>query len=602
MVDTLFVPKTYGNCADPFLTLGLANLVEFAQRQTGNTPALQLIDAGSQYRLQLQDPLNLDAIAHLDYANPFPPVAGAKTQNKDKLPSQTPIFNTVEHGETRKQYRNYCYERRGRPEWSEDAPKPPDPRTQNGVLLTSMRHDRNHNRLWLESWQLRDNYGILLSTIFRAYSQPNPDLETTPSDRAAKWFKQATGVKLPTSASAVKIYQPTAVEGVSRIKADGTAFKSQNEDWLNLWLIASGFFHFGLSERIKIAEGTYDWRTVALRPQDISFAAYRSVLDRLRWYNPPGGGHGIARFDAELVLRFVGELLDYHAAKTQTEDSNRLDIWNRRVDRVVSGFSGTHFGSKGQVYGVKGIFSLGLPGWIRPQNSDDLHDYQAIIEEHLAVIRGLSAEENAELLNTYRDFIAGDRLSAFFPFQVSYADYLVKKLADPNSRNPRQFSTTGLDLMSKQDIRFTQITQDPSFLRIAKAINQATVYAGKVRTQNGEIELDWQRNYGLAQQLIGQSGSKKDFVCAIADFLAKYEHENLRISEQLQKENKPLKRVWTTKADLDRLIELIDEFDTVLVANLLVAYGYARWTKPKPEKDGQPESEHDEIEVTPDDF
>jgi hypothetical protein len=133
--------------------------------------------------------------------------------------------------------------------------------------------------------------------------------------------------------------------------------------------------------------------------------------------------------------------------------------------------------------------------------------------------------------------------------------------------------------MTKKEQSFTRITKDPSFLRIAKAINQATVFAGKVQTKKGLIELDWQRNYGLAQQLSSQSGSKKDFISAVTDFLAKYEHENLRLSEQLQKDKKRLMRVWPTKEDLDRLIELVEEFDTVLVANLLIAYGYAKWTK-----------------------
>jgi len=97
--------------------------------------------------------------------------------------------------------------------------------------------------------------------------------------------------------------------------------------------------------------------------------------------------------------------------------------------------------------------------------------------------------------------------------------------------------------------------------------------------------------------LSGQSGSKKDFLIEIADFLAKYEHENLRLSEQLLKDGKPLKRVWTTKQDLDRLIELVEDFDAVLVANLLIAYGYARWTKPKDveleDKDADVSSEQD---------
>ncbi len=92
--------------------------------------------------------------------------------------------------------------------------------------------------------------------------------------------------------------------------------------------------------------------------------------------------------------------------------------------------------------------------------------------------------------------------------------------------------------------------------------------------------------------LSSQSGSKKDFVCAITDFLAKYEHENLRISEKLAKDGKVLKRIWTKKEDLDRLIELIEENDHVLVANLLIAYGYAKWnTKTEPTTETTQEEE-----------
>ncbi|HAG79688.1 MAG TPA: hypothetical protein DCL61_00655, partial [Cyanobacteria bacterium UBA12227] len=248
------------------------------------------------------------------------------------------------------------------------------------------------------------------------------------------------------------------------------------------------------------------------------------------------------------------------------------------INHFVSGFTGTHFGQKGQVYGVKELFNLGLPGWIQPTNSNELVDYHLVLNEHLAVISSLSTEEgHSELLAAYRDFITSNTIRKFFPFQVSYADYVIKRLADSKARPPRLLSVFGLNLMTKKE--FSQITQDPSFLRIAKAINQATVFAGKVQTKKGLIELDWQRNYGLAQQLSSQSGSKKDFISAITDFLAKYEHENLRLSERLHGTEKRLMRVWPTKEDLDRLIELVEEFDTVLVANLLIAYGYAKWTK-----------------------
>ncbi|MBA3923964.1 MAG: hypothetical protein H0X31_20625, partial [Nostocaceae cyanobacterium] len=69
-----------------------------------------------------------------------------------------------------------------------------------------------------------------------------------------------------------------------------------------------------------------------------------------------------------------------------------------------------------------------------------------------------------------------------------------------------------------------------------------------------------------------------------------------RISEQLQKEGKHLKRIWINKEDLDKLVELVENYDTVLVANLLIAYGYARWSKAKPEESAE-KSLEDETEI-----
>ncbi len=578
MIESLFVGKKFGSYADTFLMLGLALLAEYALNKTQQSTLIQLIDEGTRYRIQFKKPVNLEPIALLSYTNPFPPVCGKKT-DRSKLPPETPIFDVVEQSEIRKLYREYLYQNHAAVETGEDTPKPPHPSTQNGAILTSMRHDKNHNELWLHGWEQRDNYGVLVASIFKAFSQEKPSTVETETEQVANLFKQATRCQLPTLASAVKVYFPTAIQGVNRVKADGNKFDSQKADWLSLWLIANGLFTFGISERIKISDRTFDWRVTALEPKDISLTKYREVLNHLRQYNPPGGGHGIARFDVELVLRFCQSLLNYHQAQASAQSEDEFEIWES-VNNFVSSFTGTHFGQKGQVYGVKEVFTLGLPGWISPSNSSELIDYHLVLNEHLAVISSLSTEENhSELLAAYRDFITGNNLRKFFPFQVSYADYVLKRLADTKARPPRLFSVPGLNLMIKKEHSFTQITKDPSFLRIAKAINQATVFAGKVQTKKGLIELEWQRNYGLAQQLSSQSGSKKDFISAVTDFFAKYEHENLRLSEQLQKDKKRLMRVWPTKDDLDRLIELVEDFDTVLVANLLIAYGYAKWTK-----------------------
>lgn len=580
MVESLWVPKRFGTYADTFLMLGLAQIAEAALSDSGQPAEMQLLDEGSAYRITLSQSANLDAIANLPYFDVFRPVAGAKTDTS-KLPKQASIYDVVAASDRRKLYKEVQIQRRqGKdlPNLAEDIPEP-DPNTQNAVILTSMRHDRNHNGLWIDAWDLKERFGGLIAALLEAFAEPNPAFAI--SDQVQAAFQRRTGQKLPGQASAVKVYLPTSVQGVNRLKADTNKVDSQKTNWLSLWLIAGGFFEFALSERIKIAEGSYDWRVVALAPKDISLNRYRQALNKLRVHNAPGGGHGIARFDAELALNLASSLLEYHPAKETASKARTRRSQRRAVNELVKDFDGTHFGSKGQVYGVKEVFSLGLPNWVAPATFSEVVDCQTVLQEHLGVVRSLSVEAgHSELLNAYRDFITG-RLPQFFPFQVRYAEYVIRQLADANARPPRLFTVDGLNLMIQKESDFQAIVQNPSFLRVAKAINQATVFAGKVRTKEGTIDLPWERQYGLAQKLSNYAGSKTDFVGAIAEFLAKYEHENLRIAEQLQKEGKTLRRVWTTKADLDGLIALLDEHNTALVANLLIAYGYARWTKPK---------------------
>jgi hypothetical protein len=573
MIDTLIVAKSYNNYADTFRMLGLAKLIADALGEIGKSPRIQLIDEGTQYRIQLHKAIDLDALSRIPYFNPFPPVVGAKT-NRDGIPAETPYFDVVAETEKRKLYREYLYQTGSKKQWTEETPPPPNAKTQNGAILVSLRHERNHNDLWMDSWQLKENFGELLLYTIQKFST-NP---------------RKTNLSIPDQANAVKIYLPNTVQGVNRTKADTNTVGSQKAEWLDLWLIANGFFNFALAERIKIAEGTYDWRVVALEPKDISLKLYTTVLDELRSKNPPGGGHGVPRFDVELVIGICLKLLEKHSAKARDYPEDPDSFYDKPVNEFIGRFKGTHFNSKGQVYGVKDVFSLGLPYWIRPENYPELQEYIALLSEHLEVIKTLTVEEgHSDLLSSYRDFITGTTIRQFFPFQRRYADYVVRRLAE--GKYTRLFTKQGLDTMTKNDIEVTKITTDLSFLRIARAINQATVYAGEVRTKEGTQRLEWDRNYGLAQLLSTQSGSKRDFIIAITDFLAKYEAENLRLQEKLLKQGKPLTRVWPKKEDIDRLLQIIEDNDHVLVANLLIAYGYASWAGEGKKDTNTPEEE-----------
>ncbi|MBA3921455.1 MAG: hypothetical protein H0X31_07055 [Nostocaceae cyanobacterium] len=226
MIDCLFVPKKFGGYADTCLMLGLAQLAEYALRETKQKSEIQLIDGGTHYRIQFKKAVNLESIAKLLYTNPFPVVRGQKT-DISKIPLETEPFDTVKQSEIRKLYRDYLFQQHFKTENREEPPTPPHPSTQNGVLLTSMRHDRNHNDLWQGSWQLQAHYGVLIAALFQGFGQENGGTELV-----ADLFKKATDCKLPDAASAVKVYLPTSVQGVNRVKADSNKVDSQKADWL----------------------------------------------------------------------------------------------------------------------------------------------------------------------------------------------------------------------------------------------------------------------------------------------------------------------------------------------------------------------------------
>lgn len=587
MGTTLRVPKQFNTCADICRMLGLANLIERALSIAQMKKELQLKDTGTHYEINLSIDVDLDEIAKLSYFDAFPLVYGQKT-NTENLPlEQTTAFNVALHGEQRKRYLDWKYQQRIKKVEILEEIVPPDARTQNGSILLTLRHESNHNALWLDLWNIREHFGVFLMALLQGFST-FPD---NASEFVAEYFKQQTGVKLPTQASAVKLYFPTSVQGVSRIKADGNAFSSQKADWLDTWLIAAGVFQYALAERVKVSDTAFDWRLVVLEPQEITLDEYSKVLNQLRQYDPPSGSHGVAKFDAELTLKFTKELLNYYPVSSVPTETRKRKYSKKSVKDRVKGYKGIHFNSKGQVYGVKDIFSFGLPSWISPQTEVDKVTYQKILDEHLWIVNHLAQNDGTtELLAVYRDFITTDNLPRFFRFSANYGDYLTRELANKEAKRPPQFSMQGLEIMVKniqkdsdeRDWSITDITQNPGFLRIAQAINSATVYAGTVRDAQGkEKETGWERIYGLAQRLSSQSGSKKEFITELTAFLASYENENLRIDEKLQQEGKP-RRIWVKKEDLDQLITLIDDkrFGCALVANLLIAYGYAKgWGK-----------------------
>ena len=131
MIKALYVPKSYGTYSDTCLMLGLACLAEYALGATGQKQGMQLIEEGTCYRIQFNKPMDLSKIESVSYFDLFPIVVGAKTKI-EKIPEEVHRFSTVENSQARSLFK--ALPREIREKWREDAPDPPDQRTQNGTI------------------------------------------------------------------------------------------------------------------------------------------------------------------------------------------------------------------------------------------------------------------------------------------------------------------------------------------------------------------------------------------------------------------------------------------------------------------------------------
>lgn len=114
------------------------------------------------------------------------------------------------------------------------------------------------------------------------------------------------------------------------------------------------------------------------------------------------------------------------------------------------------------------------------------------------------------------------------------------------------------------------ILEDPGFRRIAEAIRRSTVSLQYQKSHGGD--LLYEIRYGLGDKLLRHAQYADEFAAELSRFIQSYNEENARKAET----RKQQRRTNITIDDLAAVVRLIDEYGAPTVANLLVAFGYAR--------------------------
>ncbi len=574
-VEVFYVDKVSRTFADNLIAFGLASVVdELLYRQGAANADVAITDCGAYYELTCSPALEIEVI--WDLSDPLCPAKPIRTpKNADTLPPDMPHDMVLDYEADRETVNQY-YAAREKGTGSElalplywEIERAINPLTLPG-----------YNSLVIDWWNLREHQPEALTLLLNLYLH-------TPNDYPAAietWKEQdkTHGWGIKAEATCQQLYNPDQGKGQNKPKADGLSIGNVNGFWLAEWLKVVGFYEAALTRTVR---GAKDRKTFVVAPRKLSFSASRAVMSE---FLKSMSAETSTKFDILAATRYTRTLLEHF----RDEKSPLALLFGREPvqQRVVAGFDTAFYKDLGNATATMNVSFIALPGWVTVESRDDIVLYidpDRGLLSHLEKIARQFDESHSDaftLLQYLRDFVSGDSLSAFFRFTNAFAGYYMGKREQGQYAYPLYTYFIERLVMSTEK-RLAPILESEGFQNIAYAIRQSTVTA-QYRKKQGDRKYDVR--YGLGQELARKARYPETFITALSDFLHKFNAENAQVME---KRPGPYRRSLKT-SDIDEIVWLIDQYGSETVANLLIAYGYAR----VPREDDEIETQANEEE------
>lgn len=573
MTNVFYLEKSIDPFADTLAGHGLAEVVrKVLDRVTGGdgSSPVRLEDCGGYSQIVCDRPINAELIAQVGdqplYL--FPAIETAK--NADSL-GDLPTYMRVSYEAKRDERSAYFDWLNALPNEARiayrkgegDFPDAPDTPYRYWDILRAVNPAAliGYNKLALNWWTAQQALPQVLAILFELYgSLPN---DIAKAVDAWNTLDGEMGWGIGADITALQLFNPGQGKGQNRTKSDRLSMGNVSGFWLVEWLKVVGFYQAALTRRLR----TGDRKSYVLSPRQIN------LLDLSRLMNDfdddMRGSETAIRIDILAALRFTQKLLTY-AEANRSSDLWGLLMKTSRPRNVVSGFHSVFYKDLGNAEATMNLSHIALPGWVEVHSPEDVQLLRTLLEEHERIIYQFdeSHGDEMELLQTYRDFLSGDDLKAFFAFTRAYASFIIGR----RERNlpARQLTTTGLErLLMSENTGFLSIVQNEGFQKVAYAIRQSTVTA-QYRKKQGDRRYDVR--YGLNQELARTAHQPEKFIAALSEFMSKYNAENAQVMEHREG---PYRTSLFTE-DIEQIVWLVDEHGSEVICNLLIAYGYAR--------------------------
>lgn len=590
MTDTskyyLWVDKSTGTFADQLLAFGLA---ETAYRAVGGDVIIE--DVGPALRLTLERPLDQatdEGIAQMGLL---------RFIETDKAPSP-PGVNHINYANERRIESEYFAARAALPKRAarsapDDSALPPtaNPELPIWKLINQMSALSAYNEVvvrWHADRCHWSSYLQLIASIFG--SQPNA-LEAAETEW--KVISKANGLNSKSHVTATQIVNPTMGKGGDAPKANNVAPGNKDSFWIVEYLKFLGAYVAAVPMLVR---GSKDRKTYVPVPVRMTLSRHKAIISSLRqvlWSN------SAVKLDVMAALLYTDTFLQQWKMGNVTEGM----IIPTEPGKFVSGLSVAFYKDMGSALALLNLSQIRLPGWMRVETAAGAERYQELLEEHRRLVQSLEEKKSDEyhLLQSYRDFVSGRDLEAFYDFTAGYAPVLMRRL-DRGEPAP-QLSTENLEVLlmgHDEQQRLKEIIDNPGFQNIATAIRLSTVVPQRQKARKERPLYDIR--YGLGDDLKRKAAYPQELAQAIGDFAHSYNQETM---QKYERSGQQPRRRLITDDDLMQVITLLTTNDSTTVGSLLIAFGYARSVWHGEGKEGaaetpEPQQELQQMEVLPD--
>jgi hypothetical protein len=558
--------------------MGIAQwLKETVKDLTGSAEPIVITNAGTYFAISTPATITPEQIE--DYYTPLgwiatektgPPPPGAQlgTNYEQQRRANTEYFEAL------KQLRKEGLTEKQLPaERKESFPAPPPPAWSIAAIINQMGALNAYNKAVSRWAACRNVYPDLVALIWTMCSGQPHALEAA----EAQWVVLAKQHDLEKKATlpATQVVNPEQGKGANRAKADKLDIGGQDNFWLLEYFKFVGLYQSALPRTVQ---GQKDRKTYILLPsrEGISTRWYDQAFSMFQKEFWPSSA---IKMDIQAILHWTRIMLEVWEG-AQYSSGRR-----RRISDYVDGFAVASFKDLGSAVAVMNIATLRLPDWVEwPASAERARALQEVVEHHRKLIGALEEKhsEAERLLRHYRNFLSSrdPALTAFFDFTTGYAEYVMSKMYRRQSVRRLTIEDLEVIVMSHDDQRehpLEAVVHNEGFRNIAKAIRRSTVVP-QYQKVIGDTPYDV--HYGLANDLRRKSRTREAFLPVLCEFMQQYNQENKRVFARAKRA-----RADITTNDITELMQLLDLYGTPLIANLLIAFGYARDAKPAEQDD-----------------